>query len=101
MIKQIQTNQSQAAAVAGAFRVGVNAMTNEQLTMSKLSHQDEQIAHSEPSNIDNWEMPRRVSSPAKSLPPPTWPREACGVGFDGQTGCRVCVDSTRVKVEKV
>jgi ferredoxin len=68
-------------------------MTKEGLTMSILSQQDEQIGRSEPSNMGNREIPWRVSSPAKSLPPPRWSLEQCGVGFDGQTGCRVCVDT--------
>ena len=68
-------------------------MTRENLTMPMLSQQDEQIAHSEQSNVGNPETSRRASLPAESLRPPTWSLDQCGVGFDGQTGCRVCIDT--------
>lgn len=37
-------------------------MTKEDLTMSILLQQDQQVAYSGPLNMDNWEIPRRLSS---------------------------------------
>ena len=28
-----------------------------------------------------------------STPPPRWSGSSCGVGFDGDVGCRICVES--------
>ena len=44
-------------------------------------------------DVDEARRRRTPAAATPTLPPPAWTRERCGIGFDGEVGCRVCVEA--------